>query len=245
MLARSLRQGALQRTTRSSSSGVGCIGSDAAQQQLLFLRCRLRHLLARLRPPYRPSGGCTHTRRLRFLRMLCSFVLLATTLAAATREDALHPPPDFLSTANGNAFRATGLSVGTDQVCEGTYLPQCVRQVSWGVAESSEQGAPVQDARDRPRVQHGLRAGRERLLVSGGSGLEMHLSCTRWNTTPLGLGLFRKSNRPSRRGGLDLGLFRKSNRPSWRGGWTLDFSASQIDPQNAWKTHMVRNACKS
>ena len=35
------------------------------------------------------------------------------------------------------------------------------------------------------------------------------------------LGLFRKSNRPSRRGGLDLGLFEKSNRPSLREG--LDF----------------------
>ena len=32
----------------------------------------------------------------------------------------------------------------------------------------------------------------------------------------LDLGLFEKSNRPSRRGGLDYGLFRKSNRPSKR-----------------------------
>ena len=40
-----------------SSSGVGRIGSDAAQQQLLLLRCRLRRLL-RLD---RPSGGCPHT----------------------------------------------------------------------------------------------------------------------------------------------------------------------------------------
>ena len=32
----------------------------------------------------------------------------------------------------------------------------------------------------------------------------------------LDLGLFEKSNRPSRRGGLDFELFRKSNRPSKR-----------------------------
>ena len=31
--------------------------------------------------------------------------------------------------------------------------------------------------------------------------------------------------------------------PLGGGGWTLDFSVSQIDPQNAWKTH--KNACKS
>ena len=41
--------------------------------------------------------------------------------------------------------------------------------------------------------------------------------------------LFRTSNRPSNRGGLDLGLFRKSNRPSGRGGgWTLDFKKERI-----------------
>ena len=39
----------------------------------------------------------------------------------------------------------------------------------------------------------------------------------------LDLGLFSKSNQPSRRGGLDLGHLGKSNRPSGRGGWTLDF----------------------
>ena len=43
--------------------------------------------------------------------------------------------------------------------------------------------------------------------------------------------------------GVNLGLLSKSNQPSTTlggGGWTLDFSESQIDPQNAWKTHDFR-----
>ena len=56
----SARGGHLQRTSRppssaDSSSGVGCIGSDAAQQQLLLLLSRLRRLLHRLLRP--PSWG--------------------------------------------------------------------------------------------------------------------------------------------------------------------------------------------
>ena len=48
------------------------------------------------------------------------------------------------------------------------------------------------------------------------------------------LGLFEKSNRPSRRGGVDFGLFRRSNRPSKCAETTIK------SPVNPLKTHIFR-----
>ena len=72
-----------RRATRPSSSadissGVGCIGSDAAQQQRLLLRCRLRRLLppAPPPPPPPPRGGGWYPRP---LTASCSACLSWTT----------------------------------------------------------------------------------------------------------------------------------------------------------------------
>ena len=64
---------------------------------------------------------------------------------------------------------------------------------------------------------------------------ERHFVPPPWIMDPpsLDLGLFRKSNRPSRRGGLNLGqldFLRSPTDPLGGGSWTLYFPESQIGP---------------